>query len=340
MIKKQTLLLYGIILFMDLFGLELMASPFWLPGNMFSIFKISNLIYALITMELTRRAFEKFYPSNKILQLVGSLVAVLAFFIMFRYLLEEAIFPLIFGHGNYVEGTTLNYYIRDNYLYAVRYITLGFLVFLFENNWNSKQKIWELNLQKKEAELKYLRSQMNPHFLFNTLNNVFTLVYEKSDDAPEAYLKMTELTRYMLYEKADLVPIEDEIKHLKNYLSLQALRFKAPVQLKLDIKLEKGEALIPPYLLITLAENIFKHGEVSNTDEPASLTIEESSTVLKISTSNLVKKAQKDKVGGVGLENIVTRLQLLYPENHTFTKSSNADRFEIAISLFLQKKRI
>jgi two-component system LytT family sensor kinase len=282
MVKKQTLLLYGIILFMDLFGLEMMASPNWSFQSLFDIFTISTLLYSVLTMELTRRVFLLFYKPGKVWYLAIGLLGLFVFFVGIRYLIEELLYPLFFGYGNYFEGTTIQHYIRDNFLYAVKYITLGFLVFLFEKNWNSSQKIWELNLQKKEAELKYLRSQMNPHFLFNTLNNVFTLVYEKSDEAPAAYLKMTELTRYMLYEKENLVPIEDEIKHLKNYLSLQEIRFAEPLQLKLEIQLDRNEALIPPYLLITLAENIFKHGEVSNPDTPASFIIKETADMLQI----------------------------------------------------------
>lgn len=320
---------------MDLFGIELMAHA----QLSISIFTFSHLLYALVTMEMTRLVFLRYYGAKKSLYLILGLICLVGMFVGIRYLVEETIYPLLIGHGNYYEGTTFEHYVRDNFLYAVKYITLGFLVFLFENNWNNQQKIWELNLQKKEAELKYLRSQINPHFLFNTLNNVFTLVYEKSDDAPAAYLKMTDLTRYMLYEKENLVSLTDEIKHLKNYLSLQEIRFKDPVLFDLNIEVSRGEALIPPYLLITLAENIFKHGAVTDPKHPATLTVEETSTKLFIKATNKIKIAEKDKTGGVGLENIMNRLKLLYPENHTFKENSDGECFEIEICLYFKNQK-
>jgi LytS/YehU family sensor histidine kinase len=303
--------------------------------RIFHRYLISQAIYVLVTLELTNRLFKKFYPKKELWQLVFGILGLIVFFILLRYFLEEWLYKLIFGKGNYINAT-FTYYFRDNILYAINYITLGFLVFLFDNNWKIQQRVWELQMKNKDAELKFLKSQVNPHFLFNTLNNVFTLVYEKSDKAPEAYLKMTELTRYMLYEKENLVPVTEEIDHLKNYISLQQLRFEKELALDLNIDLGKDIPLIPPYTLITLAENIFKHGEVTDLNNHAKIIIKESDNQLHISSYNAIKHQQKDKQGGVGLANIKTRIALLFPNKHTFKTEKRSNFFYLEIVLNLE----
>ncbi|MEZ5056038.1 MAG: sensor histidine kinase [Saprospiraceae bacterium] len=324
---------------MLLFGISLVQENIFTADfdwtRIFHRYLFSQALYVLVTLELTNRLFKRYYPQKKILELTFGILGLIVFFILFRYFLEEWLYKLIFGKGNYINAT-FTYYFRDNILYAINYITLGFLVFLFDNNWQIQQRLWELQVRNKDAELKFLKSQVNPHFLFNTLNNVYTLVYEKSDKAPEAYLKMTELTRYMLYEKEDLVPITEEIDHLKNYINLQQLRFEKEIALDLIFELGKDIPLIPPYTLITLAENIFKHGEVSDFKNKAIISIKESDNQLTINTANKIKKQLKDEQGGVGLANIRTRIALLFPNKHTFKTKIEGDLFHLEIRLNLQ----
>lgn len=118
-----------------------------------------------------------------------------------RYGIEEMIYPAVIGYGNYQEGTSIQYYFLDNIYYAVIYVAIGFFLFIMDRLFTLQKQQVQLANKTREAELQFLRSQVNPHFLFNTLNNIYSLVYEKSNKAPDAVLRLSELLRYILYEK-------------------------------------------------------------------------------------------------------------------------------------------
>jgi LytS/YehU family sensor histidine kinase len=184
--------------------------------------------------------------------------------------------------------------------------------------WYESQKLKsELIQQNQASELALLRSQVNPHFLFNTLNNIYSLVYQKSEDAPAALMKLSSIMRYMLYDaNTDKVLLEKEIEYLQSFIELQKLRLRKQDCIELKITGPVNGRTIAPMLLIPFVENAFKHGSklASGPNIRIDLNIEPQRITFEV--INPMKKntiSAKDATGGIGLNNIRRRLDLLYP---------------------------
>ena len=202
-----------------------------------------------------------------------------------------------------------------------------------------KLKYQQLVIEKKNAELGYLKSQTNPHFLFNTLNNIYLLTREKSDLAPATVLRLSDILRYMLYEtEGDLVTINKEIKVIKDYLALEKIRYDDSLRLnlKLDIADEKQE--IPPLLMIPLIENAFKHGVSETLLAPfinISLTIQNETLLFMVENSTRLQETNGSIKENIGIKNLRRQLQLLFTE-HTLTVEQRDQTF--LASMFINLK--
>ncbi len=199
-----------------------------------------------------------------------------------------------------------------------------------------KQKA-ELITQNQASELALLRSQVNPHFLFNTLNNIYSLVYKKAEEAPEAVMKLSSIMRYMLYDATtDKVLLEKEIEYLQSFIELQKLRLRHKDYIELLIEGNADGRYIAPMLLIPFVENAFKHGDKSGTRPGIwiRLTIESNRIVFEV--KNRIRKINSvsiDKIGGIGLNNIRRRLELLYPQKHSLEIIPEDTMFSIKLIL-------
>lgn len=181
-----------------------------------------------------------------------------------------------------------------------------------------KQAQQQLRIEKQEAELNYLRSQTNPHFLFNTLNNIYSLARDKSSQAPESILRLSKMLRYMLYETGGAyVAIEQELKIIADYIELEKLRYDESLQVNFNHDIENMKQAIPPLLLIPLVENAFKHG-VSETRGRAFVDVHLSvnNRLLKIEVKNSAEQVSDQKAikENIGLSNLRRQLQLLYTD--------------------------
>jgi LytS/YehU family sensor histidine kinase len=203
-------------------------------------------------------------------------------------------------------------------------VFLGVALKLLNHYNHSQVEIEKLKSEKVEAELKFLKSQLHPHFLFNTLNNLYALTLEKSDRASDVVLKLSELLDYILYKcNAEMVTMEQEIKQIENYIELEKLRFGGRLELTFNIGQFPITAMIPPMLLMTLVENSFKHGvskTVLNSWIHIDLFPEGNQLIFNIKNSKQEPVDIKtDSSGGVGLQNLQNRLNLIYKDNYTFT---------------------
>ena len=132
-----------------------------------------------------------------------------------------------------------------------------------------KQAAQQLRIEKQEAELNYLKSQTNPHFLFNTLNNIYSLARDKSDLAPESILRLSKILRFMLYETGgEYIAIEQELKIISDYIALEKLRYDESLRINFNYDIEDMKQALPPLLLIPLVENAFKHGVSETRNQP------------------------------------------------------------------------
>ncbi|MBU0765268.1 MAG: sensor histidine kinase [Bacteroidetes bacterium] len=197
----------------------------------------------------------------------------------------------------------------------------------------------ESETEKLNAELMFLKSQVNPHFLFNTLNSIYSLAYDRSDNTPEAVVRLSQMMRYMLDESnKDIVELEKEIDYLKSYIDLQKLRMPENFSVDFKIRGEIRNILIEPLLLLPLIENAFKH-TVDNSGNPLiSIVLKIENNVVCLRVENPVDEEYTDtgKEGwGVGLSNLNKRLTLLYPDRHKLTLEQKSLKYtaELIITL-------
>lgn len=199
----------------------------------------------------------------------------------------------------------------------------------------------ELESQNLQSELKLLKSQINPHFLFNTLNSLYALTLKKSDLAPEIVLKLSEMMRYMLYECNEKeVFLEKEINYMKNYLELERLRHGTKIDIHLKIDGEIGDEKIAPLLLMPFIENSFKHG-INNHINKGFVNLElgifNSRLEMELTNSKApsMPKIREKKSGGIGLANVKRRLQILYPKSHDLSIEESPFDYKIHLTLQL-----
>jgi hypothetical protein len=195
-----------------------------------------------------------------------------------------------------------------------------------------------LENEKLKSELSLLRHQLNPHFLFNTINDIYYLALIKSEKTAEAMLKLSDLLRYILYEKEEWVPLEKEINYLKEFIHLHKIRFPNNV---VNFELKNADLIhnqvIPPMLLSTFVENAFKHGAPGTEESPIKIMIEISIGSLHYKVENAINKnIVKDKSSGIGILNLEKRLNLLFPNKHTLSYSSNDEHFEAELEIKLR----
>lgn len=188
----------------------------------------------------------------------------------------------------------------------------------------------ELERERAEAELSNLKSQLNPHFLFNTLNNIYSLIAFSPEKAQEAVHDLSRLLRYVLYESNQpLVPIEKDLDFLRNYIELMRIRLPRHVDLQTDIEAATPGVMIAPLLFISLVENAFKHGVSNSQPSFIQITIQQAGDTVSCSIRNsYFPKSAGDKSGsGIGLSNLEKRLSLLYPECYHFTYGKEGENY-------------
>lgn len=194
-----------------------------------------------------------------------------------------------------------------------------------------------LENQRLATELAFLKSQVNPHFLFNTLNNIYSLAYKQSPETPDAIMKLSLLMRYMLYESnGEMVSLVKEVEHLQNFIDLQKLRLREHTIIKFNIDGVLEGRQIAPMLLMTLVENAFKHGLVSKNEIGISIDLKVCNNHLIFSTINNTSSHKKRDFGGIGLENMKQRLRLLYPGRHKLAFEERDGTFYATLKLKFQ----
>jgi two-component system LytT family sensor kinase len=181
-----------------------------------------------------------------------------------------------------------------------------------------KQTAQQLRIERQQAELNYLKSQTNPHFLFNTLNNIYALARDKSDLAPESILRLSKILRHMLYETSGpYIAIEQELKIIDDYIALEKLRYDDSLCVRFSHDLEDGKQSIPPLLLMPLVENAFKHGVSETRDSPfvdIHLSIKNRQLLFMVKNSTGDAGNDHKERAGIGLSNLRRQLELLYTD--------------------------
>jgi len=217
------------------------------------------------------------------------------------------------------------------------------LIYLLNDRFKQQQHIAHLHEETLKSELSLLKSQINPHFFFNTLNNLYGLAVEKSEDTQEVIYKLSQMMRFTIYEgRKNTVSVNDEVEYLENFIELNTIRYKNKLDIKFDKTIEDKQQRIPPLLFINLLENAFKHGvdsQLNNQYIHFSLTTNKSKIAFNIENNfdEILLEQNKTKrlSGGLGTENLARRLTLLFPDKHQYQSKVDSNRFVATVTIDL-----
>jgi two-component system, LytTR family, sensor histidine kinase AlgZ len=246
-----------------------------------------------------------------------------------------------------IDGYTYqrHHFYSTFYIVEVCIITLFIAIFIgmvrFAADWfelAARQK--EVENERLTAELNFLKAQINPHFLFNTLNNLYYLAYTQSSNTTEVIAKLSQMMRYMIYDSNyQKVPLSKEIEYMQNYISLERLRLNNELPIRFDIEGNPQEVLIAPLIFITFLENAFKHG-VSNSYPESWVNI-----LIQLRGKECIYQVENSKVpsarpeagekSGIGLQNVKRRLELSYPGQYKLTIEDKPDRYFVQLNITL-----
>lgn len=300
---------------------------YWFIGNTV-LMQLLNfyLFYTFITPLFIKKQKVKFWL------IAGGFIVVFPIlrFLIVKYIYTHTDFPGVY------EGYNTGLLVHE---FLSTILITGFSIFIkIFIDWQKNQKTrTELINQNQASELAMLRNQINPHFLFNTLNNIYYLVFQKSEAAPSAVMKLSEIMRYMLYDaNTDKVTLDKEIEYLKGFIELQNLRSKQPNFVQFTVEGKPEGILVPPMLIIPFIENAFKHGSKKH-ESPGiivDLKIDKDHVLFYIKNYLANEISQnKDKIGGIGLANVKRRLEILYPNKHILIRNKTKDTFVVKLTL-------
>lgn len=254
-------------------------------------------------------------------------------FCLLRYLTEQVVIWHLFQQRNYPPDTSIAYYLYDNLYYSSQPVILSavlwsviYLIRTLEYNAYILQ-------EQKNTEIKFLKAQINPHFIFNTLNNIYSMVYFKSERSLPAIEKLSEIMRFTTYEsQKEKISISEEINYINAYIELEQLRHEENDFVRFATTVANGNQEIPPYILSPLVENALKHGLIAAAT-PIRLYLETGAEGLRFIVENTIGNQKKDKLGGIGLDNLQRRLAIYFPGKYNLDIKTEAGRFVATLTI-------
>ncbi|MFT4565447.1 MAG: two-component system LytT family sensor kinase [Saprospiraceae bacterium] len=275
-----------------------------------------------------------FFESKKYLRFVIGSVILIAIYLIIRFNVINPLLESVYPQNNRLSIGKMRYLIG---FLSILIVTFSTLVHLLENRFKKERANQLLIQEHQAAQLQFLKAQINPHFLFNTLNNIYSLSIAQSTKTPQMILQLSQLLRYVIYESQNKkVSLSGELEQIEKYIALFQLKHEKPV----DIKLEK-EGIIngqstEPMMLIPLVENALKHCDFDANEKAFSrIQVKMDGYLLNFYTINYKNdhNQQKDEVGGVGLKNIRKRLALNSPGQHELVINDLEDTFEVILQI-------
>ncbi len=263
-----------------------------------------------------------------VLLLVATVAAMVGFF-----LLHARFFDWYFGTGDafFQERITVAPYLTFEAFFFMA-ISTGARV---STDWFRMQKMREeMRREREQAELALLRQQLSPHFLFNTLNNIYSLTLDSPAEAPRAMLMMSDLMRALLENiEKEHVDLIDEITQLRSYIALKNLQHREPDRVRFDVSGETDGHRIHPMLMLPLVENAFKHGDLHSEGTSVIIQLAVNAGTLEFRVDNTPSLGARDRTSGVGLRNVRRRLELLYPDTHALDVHSTPELYSVSLRL-------
>jgi sensor histidine kinase YesM len=295
----------------------------FLPGFVIMVY---SLLYVLVPRYLLKRKFLLFFAGLFVVVAICSLYSILM--------------QLSINTSRDFKGMTLS--VGRNVLPFLHVGGIALSIKLLKHWYQQKQQTLEAERQKAAAELKLLKAQLHPHFLFNTLNNLYAHTLEASPKSPEIVMKLSELLRFMIYESnTPKIPLTKEIHLLENYITLEKLRYGNRLDMSVTITGDVAKYQIAPFLLLPFLENAFKHGTSKQLEQCwISLNISMEGSVMNFKLVNSIDEdtlGDKDGPGGLGLSNTRKRLELLYKNSHVFETRRLEDVYVVDLRITLEE---
>jgi len=280
-----------------------------------------------------------FLNKKKFFLYIFSLPITLILFGFARYFLQEIVVYEITGNHNYFEQSRqFGYYLKDNFFFGLPSIILSTIAYLTWQFQLFQKQNQQLILENKKAEFQLLKSQVSPHFLFNTLNSFYGDWIEKDAETAADLLKLSDLLRYVITETdKEQVLLLKEIQFIENYIQLQQKRFENQLYLDFSIEGNYTNETILPTVLIHFVENVFKHGKLNEATKKALIAIKVEKDYLEISTTNHIQPGENYSSTGIGFENITKRLKYTYNDNFQLEKTEENNIFKTKLKMPLKR---
>lgn len=252
-----------------------------------------------------------------------------------RYVLEEVVLYYFTGQHNYYEvSRQFFYYTFDNSYFAIKAILFSTLLYLFFEYLASQKRMHQLQLEHTNAELSFLKSQLEPHFLFNTLNTFYTELIDTQPKTAKDIHRLSELLRYVTYEaQKDMMPLQKELKFIEDYIYFYRKRFEDQLFLEFSVEGVIGDQTIPSLILIHFVENIFKHGLTNQKGQPAKIQIMVSKHNLTMNTENKISNADTYAHKGIGKLNLEKRLSAIYKNEYTLREDHDETKYRAFLQI-------
>jgi two-component system, LytTR family, sensor kinase len=271
----------------------------------------------------------------------GGMVAVFFLYVPFKWLIEQKIAFWLLGISNYPQGVQFKFYFHDNLVHSFIILVAGAYV-KFMDDWYITDRL-KLRLEKQNLrlELDFLKSQVNPHFLFNTLNNIQSfIVQDEKSKSIELIGRLSEFMRFALYEcDEEYIDLDKEISMLADYVELERVRCDDRVKISFETNGNFGDYKIPPLLLMPFVENAFKHGADAQLDESwINISIKQDDNQLQLKVENNFTAPVSEpevKSGGIGLQNVKKRLQFYFTDKHILQAAAKENIFTARLTLQL-----
>jgi two-component system LytT family sensor kinase len=303
------------------------AQGLWLDVS-FMVARIATFYFGYLLV------FPQLLRAGRLPLLALSVLVAGAVFAGVRGFIEEELYPLLLGFDNYTDDTTLYQFLVDGVYYALPNLAMAGALWAGEAALRRERENQQLAREKRAAELAFLKTQINPHFLYNTLNMLYGLAYGVDKTLASGLLKLSELMRYMLRDTPDgLVDLGEEVEYLENSLDLYRLRYPGRLHAQLTVTGEPAGHRVAPLLLIPFVENAFKHGVLDDPATPVQLQLTLTPEAVEFTVENQRHDYQTDSSSGIGLANLHRRLELLYPGRYTWQVGPVGPQFRAHLRL-------
>lgn len=294
-----------------------------------------GLTYVILSFLVPRFLLRK----QKIFFVSGTLLSVYltyALYTAYRYYFFDPRYPGIYREFDILERLSdVNFFFTE-----LTWFLFPAAILLALEYYREQREVISLREQKRKTELKLLKTQLNPHFLFNTLNNLYILALKKSEKTPELIAKLSAILDYMLYQCNDkYVALADEIKLMNNYIDLEKLRYGERVKVDFEYRVEKAVE-VAPLILLTFLENAFKHGvkeEINKASIQVNLRASQEEIWFEVQNSKPQIAIEDHKTVSIGLQNIREQLDLLYPKRNTLEVEDRDDFHRVTLKLSLHE---